>query len=72
MLRMLEGFDLATIEEPGLREHLLVESMKLAFADRAFWLGDPAFTPVPRGLVDEAYCARLAAAIDPASGRSQA
>jgi gamma-glutamyltranspeptidase/glutathione hydrolase len=66
MLRMLEGFDLATIEEPGLREHLLAESMKLAFADRAFWLGDPAFTPVPRGLVDEAYCARLATAIDPA------
>jgi gamma-glutamyltranspeptidase/glutathione hydrolase len=66
ILRMLEGFDLAGLQEPGLREHLLAESMKLAFADRAFWLGDPAFTRVPRGLVDAAYGARLAAAIDPA------
>ena len=25
--------------------------MKLAFADRAFWLGDPDLVSVPRGLI---------------------
>ena len=29
--------------------------MKLAFADRAYWLGDPDFARVPRGLVDKDY-----------------
>jgi gamma-glutamyltranspeptidase/glutathione hydrolase len=65
ILGMLSHFDLGGLHEPGLREHVLAESMKLAFADRAFWLGDPAFTRVPRGLVDAAYCARQAARIDP-------
>jgi gamma-glutamyltranspeptidase/glutathione hydrolase len=38
--------------------------MKLAFADRAHWLGDPDFAPVPRGLVDKGYAAQLAKKID--------
>jgi len=29
--------------------------MKLAFADRAYWLGDPDFAQVPRGLIDKQY-----------------
>jgi len=40
--------------------HLTAESMKLAFADRAFWLGDPDFAPVPKGLVDPGYARQLA------------
>ena len=40
--------------------HLVTEAMKLAFADRAHWLGDPDFAPVPRGLVAKEYAARLA------------
>lgn len=40
--------------------HLVAESMKLAFADRAFWLGDPDFAPVPKGLLDSGYARRLA------------
>ncbi len=44
--------------------HTVAEAMKLAFADRAFWLGDPAFTKVPRGLVDKEYGRSLAAKID--------
>ena len=34
--------------------------MKLAFADRAYWLGDPDFAKVPRGLVSTKYAATLA------------
>src|SRR5262249_39279144 len=51
-------------ENPATRIHVEAEAMKLAFADRAFWLGDPDFTRVPRGLVDPAYAKRLAQKID--------
>lgn len=43
--------------------HRVTEAMKLAFADRAYWLGDPDFTRVPRGLLDTNYAAGLAARI---------
>lgn len=45
--------------------HRVVETMKLAFADRAYWLGDPAFVDVPIGLVSMDYARRLAARVDP-------
>ncbi len=44
--------------------HLVAETMKLAFADRAYWLGDPAFAKVPRGLVSKKYAKTLAKKID--------
>ncbi len=47
------------------RWHLVSEAMKRAFADRAYWLGDPDFAPVPRGLLDPAYLKGLAGGIDP-------
>lgn len=64
ILNILENFNLVekSLDE---REHLIVEAMKLAFADRAQWLGDPAFSKVPRGLVDPAYAKQLAEKIDP-------
>jgi gamma-glutamyltranspeptidase/glutathione hydrolase len=40
--------------------HVVTEALKLAFADRAHWLGDPDFTPVPRGLISKEYAAQLA------------
>jgi gamma-glutamyltranspeptidase/glutathione hydrolase len=43
---------------------VIAEAMKLAFADRAYWLGDPEFTKVPRGLVDKGYAHELAQQID--------
>ncbi|MDX1944790.1 MAG: gamma-glutamyltransferase [Pirellulaceae bacterium] len=66
MLNILEQFDVRRIHDrdPAQFTHLLAETMKLAFADRAFWLGDPAFTRVPRGLVDKEYAKSLAAKID--------
>jgi gamma-glutamyltranspeptidase/glutathione hydrolase len=62
ILNMLEAFDLRALAETA-RVHVMAEAMKLAFADRAFWLGDPDFTPVPRGLLDKAYARSLAARI---------
>jgi gamma-glutamyltranspeptidase/glutathione hydrolase len=48
ILNILEGYSL---EELGHNSaaylHLLIESMKLAYADRSKYLGDPDFTPVP-------------------------
>jgi len=63
ILNILENFDLQGMDE-ATRLHVLAEAMKLAFADRAFWLGDPDFANVPRGLVDKKYAAHLAHQID--------
>ncbi|MCB1235293.1 MAG: gamma-glutamyltransferase, partial [Verrucomicrobiae bacterium] len=65
MLNILENFDVGALE-PAARGHLLAETMKLAFADRAHWLGDPDHAKVPRGLIDQAYAKSLSAKIDPA------
>ena len=47
--------------------HLFAEASRLAYADRAQYLGDPAFVDVPvRGLLDKGYIASRAALIDPA------
>jgi len=59
MLNILEQFKLDQLDATT-RAHLFAETMKLAFADRAYWLGDPDFAPVPVGLTDKAYGAELA------------
>ena len=66
ILNILEHFDLADLNrrDPATRYHVIAEAMKLAFADRAFWLGDPDFAKVPRGLIDKTYAADLAKRID--------
>lgn len=46
------------------RVHFTAEAMKLAFADRAYWLGDPDFAAVPRGLISKEYARNLARKID--------
>lgn len=58
MLNLLEGFEIDQLSEAE-RYHLLAEVMRLAFADRAHWLGDPAFASVPKGLISEAYADQL-------------
>ena len=46
--------------------HWVVETMRRVFADRAAYLGDSDFAPVPvRGLTDPRYAAELRATIDP-------
>jgi len=66
MLNILEAME-GRMPKPGTPEflHRMTEVMKLAFADRAYWLGDPAFVDVPRGLTNAVYARELAAKIDP-------
>jgi gamma-glutamyltranspeptidase/glutathione hydrolase len=65
MLQMLEPYDLKAMPEAE-RIHLIVESMRRAFRDRTFYLGDPDFVKVPQALlVSPAYAAGLRASINP-------
>ena len=65
ILNILENFDLKAMGADSADFiHVVAEAMKLAFADRAHWLGDPDFIKVPRGLVAKEYAARLAKQID--------
>jgi gamma-glutamyltranspeptidase / glutathione hydrolase len=46
--------------------HVMTEAMRLAFADRAVWMGDEDFVPVPKaGLVNPTYVAGRSAMIIP-------
>jgi gamma-glutamyltranspeptidase/glutathione hydrolase len=67
ILNILENFDLPAIakEDRGAAAHIVAEAFKLAFADRAHWLGDADFVDVPRGLASKDYAKQLAAKIDP-------
>ena len=68
MLNVLEGFDLAAAGHNAPRTvHLMAETMRRAYADRARHLGDPDFNPalpLPR-LLSKDYAARLRRSIDP-------
>jgi len=66
LLNILERFDLRAMgrDDPDFW-HVLVEAKKLAFADRARYYADPAFSPAPvAALLDKGYAARQAARID--------
>jgi gamma-glutamyltranspeptidase/glutathione hydrolase len=66
VLNILENFDLKSIghEDSIEAAHIVSEAFKLAFADRAYWLGDSDFVTVPRGLASKDYAKELAARID--------
>lgn len=50
--------------------HHIAEAMKLAYADRSEYLGDPDFTKVPvAGLTSKTYARELAARIDPSRAK---
>lgn len=64
MLNILEGFDLDALSKPE-RVHLVVEAMRRAYRDRAEYLGDSDFVPVPLArLTGKAYAATLRRGID--------
>jgi gamma-glutamyltranspeptidase/glutathione hydrolase len=65
MLNMLSAFDLDALEKPE-RDHVLVEAMRLAYRDRARYLGDPDRVTVDvNHLLDPAYATRLRQEIRP-------
>jgi len=65
-LNILEGFPMADMKQgsaPSL--HAMIEAMKRAYADRARYLGDPAFVNAPVNvLITKDYAARQRAGID--------
>jgi gamma-glutamyltranspeptidase/glutathione hydrolase len=66
MLNVLENFDLKKSGRWSPEtNHTLIETMKRAYADRARYLGDPAFTTIPAELTTKAYAKKLAAGIGP-------
>jgi len=66
-LRILEGFDLRALGHNSADYiHCLVETAKLAFADREAYYADPAFTQVPlEGLLSRKYAELRRSLIDP-------
>lgn len=66
ILQILEGIDLVALgHNTADYIHILVEAMKLAFADREAYYGDPNFVDVPIDtLVSPGYAARRRALID--------
>lgn len=74
MLNILEGYDLAAMRPASAEwDHLLIEVMRRAFADRAEFPGDPGFVKVPvAGLTSKRYAVELAKTIDLAKATSSA
>lgn len=58
-LSLLKGFDIASMDPAGADfVHTVTEAMKLAFADREVYYGDPAFAAIPlEQLLSERYAA---------------
>lgn len=67
-LGQLERFDLAALgKDAPTAWHLIAESERLAYADRARYSADADFVPVPaEGMVDAGYLSQRSALIDPA------
>ncbi len=66
-LNILEGYDLRALGSRSARSiHLTVESLRRAFFDRAEFMSDPDFTPVPvPQLIDKQFAARWRESIAP-------
>jgi gamma-glutamyltranspeptidase / glutathione hydrolase len=68
-LNILENFDLQSMKLNSAEYlHTVVEALKLAYADRDTYYGDPAFVRTPgEGLLSKAYAKERAKLIDPAN-----
>ncbi|MEQ8674557.1 MAG: gamma-glutamyltransferase [Aggregatilineales bacterium] len=66
-MNIAKGFDLGAMDwDDPERLHLMIEAMRLAFADAREYIADPAKADVPiAGLLDEGYAAQRRALIDP-------
>jgi gamma-glutamyltranspeptidase/glutathione hydrolase len=68
MLNILEGFDIKSMGHNSAEYlHALVEAKRIAFADRAAYLGDPDSVPAPllKTLISKEYAALRRKDIDP-------
>ena len=66
MLNVFEEVDLRSREHWSVATlHLMAETMKRAFCDRALYLGDQDFVDVPKTLTMQSYAAWLARGMDP-------
>jgi len=67
MLKMIEPHDVAALgHDSSAKYHLFTEAMKRAFRDRAEYLADPDFSPVPVApLLDASYLRQRFADFDP-------
>jgi gamma-glutamyltranspeptidase / glutathione hydrolase len=74
ILNTLEGFPIGFLGPGGAETiHLMAEAMKLAYADRSAYLGDPEFVDVPvAALTSEAYAEHLRSLISRGRARSAA
>ena len=66
-LNILEGFDLASLELLSVEKmHLMIEAMRLAFADSRWYVADPAFSNIPvQELLSKKYADERRKLIDP-------
>ena len=66
-LNILEGFDLASLESLSAEKmHLMIEAMRLAFADARWYVADPAFSKIPvEELLSKEYANERRKLIDP-------
>jgi gamma-glutamyltranspeptidase/glutathione hydrolase len=66
-LNMLEGFDLASLPPlSSQRLHLMIEAMRLAFADTRWYVADPRLNPAPlEWLLSKEYAAERRRLIHP-------
>lgn len=66
VLNILEGYDIAKMQHnSAAKYHVLAESMRRAFADRAEFMGDPDFAQVPfQRLIDKKYAEQRRSTID--------
>ena len=74
MLNLLEAYPLGALKAGSAEtQHLMIEAMKLAYADRATFLGDPDFVHVPvEQLISKTYAEQRRAGIDPLRARPAA
>jgi gamma-glutamyltranspeptidase / glutathione hydrolase len=68
-LNLLEGYDISSIPSLSTRRlHLMIEAMRLAFADTCWYVADPAFNPAPLDwLLSKDYAAERRKLIRPGS-----
>lgn len=73
ILQQIERFDLKAMGAQNIEAwHLIAESMRLAYADRALYLADSDFVQVPvKALIDKNYTDKRSALIDPARAAGQ-